>query len=324
MDYENVRQQTKAAVEARPFTRVTGKPTYEQKEKFIEEAEELAMAFTVSYTWSGAHGLLAEVMGARKYLAETGKHYVPPVRPPVYDPTITTNGMTQAAIRVAQAINDTAKGDYAVLEGFREGFGDNFRKAFDKKYYEQLWEKTFKYKRVTPYTYINHLEAKHVKMDTLVIKRLRAEALRTWDGEEHISTFATRLTREQERLAALSPPITISDEEKLQTYMEAMWSRTDIFDELFMMEWTNRPHAQQTWAHATAYFEAKVQAIENFHAAGGQSNQYASANAATEIKDAVAAALDEFASQNKENAMAVSEVKEVREKLTPSKKRWRY
>ena len=58
-----------------------------------------------------------------------------------------------------------------------------------------------------------------------------------------------------------------------------------------------------------------MQAIENFHAAGDQSNQYASANAAIEIKDAVAAALDEFASQNKENAMAVSEVKEVREKI---------
>ena len=118
MDYENVRQQTKAAVVARPFTRVTGKPTYEQKEKFIEEAEELAMAFTVSYTWSGAHGLLAEIMGDRKYLAETDKHYVPPVRPPGYVPTITTTTMTQAAIRVAQVMNNTAKVDYAVLEGF--------------------------------------------------------------------------------------------------------------------------------------------------------------------------------------------------------------
>ena len=47
-------------------------------------------------------------------------------------------GMTQAAIWVAQAMNDTAKVDYAVLEGFREGFRENFRKAFDKKYYEQL------------------------------------------------------------------------------------------------------------------------------------------------------------------------------------------
>ena len=124
MDYEIVRPQSKNAVQARPFTRVTGKPTYEQKEKFINEAEELAMGFTVSYPWSGAHGLLAEVMGAHKYLAETGKNYVPPARPPVFNPAITTTPhMTQTAVRVAVAMNDTAKVDYAVLEGSREGFG---------------------------------------------------------------------------------------------------------------------------------------------------------------------------------------------------------
>ena len=49
MDYESVRQQTKNAVLARPFTRVAGKPTFEQKESFIEEAEDLAMSFSVSY-----------------------------------------------------------------------------------------------------------------------------------------------------------------------------------------------------------------------------------------------------------------------------------
>ena len=83
MDYECVRQQTKNAVQARPFIRATGKPTYEQKEKFIDKVEELAMAFTVSYPWSGAHGLLAEVIGAHEYLAETGKNYVPPAHPPI-------------------------------------------------------------------------------------------------------------------------------------------------------------------------------------------------------------------------------------------------
>ena len=88
-----------------------------------------------------------------------------------------------------------------------------------------------------------------------------------------------------------------------------------MFSNKMMTEWKTRPNPQKTWAHATAYFEAKARAIENFHAAGGPSNMYASANAATEIKDAVAAALDEFATQNKENALAVNEVKEVREKI---------
>ena len=60
----------------------------------------------------------------------------------------------------------------------------------------------------------------------------------------------------------MSPPITISDEEKLQTYMENMWRRTDIFDEDFMTKWTSRTLGQRTWAHVTAHFEAKVKAIE--------------------------------------------------------------
>ena len=123
-----------------------------------------------------------------------------------------------------------------MLECFGEGFGENFRKAFDKKYYEQLWEKTIKYKRVLPITYITHLETKHVVMDTMIIKRLKAQALKDWDDDKHISPFATRLAREQRSLAALSPPITMRDKEKLQKYMEEMWKRTDIFDEKFMTE----------------------------------------------------------------------------------------
>ena len=49
MDYESVRQQTKDTVLERPFKRVTGKPTFGQKEKIIKGAEELAMSFSVSY-----------------------------------------------------------------------------------------------------------------------------------------------------------------------------------------------------------------------------------------------------------------------------------
>ena len=84
------------------------------------------MNFAVSYPWSGQHGLLAEMMGEHKYLAETGKHYVPPARPQVYNPAIIGGGLTQAQIRVAQVMNDTTKVDYTVLEGFRQGFGEIF------------------------------------------------------------------------------------------------------------------------------------------------------------------------------------------------------
>ena len=202
---------------------MTGKPTYEQNEKFIEEAEELAMAFTVPYPWAGQHGLRVKVMGAHKYHAKTGKNYVPPVRPLVYDPRIIIGGgVNQAQIRVTQAMNDTAKVDCAVIESFSEGFDENFRKAIDLKYYEQLWEETFKYKRVLPITYTTHLETRHAIMDILVIKQLKKEALRELREEEHILSFATRLTREQRRLATLSLHITVTDEDKLLKFMEEM------------------------------------------------------------------------------------------------------
>ena len=173
MDYETIRTSTHAAVVARPFTRVAGQPTFEQKEKFLAEAEALAIDFTVSYPWADEHGLLAEVMGAAKYLSKTGETYVAPVHPSIADPRILLGGLSQVAIRVAQAVNDTAKIDFAVVEGFRSGFGVIFRQAFDLTYYEQLWEKTFIYKCVLPITYITHLETRHVILDTVVVKRSR-------------------------------------------------------------------------------------------------------------------------------------------------------
>ena len=114
---------------------------------------------------------------------------------------------------------------------------------------------------------------------------------------------------------ALSSPIIIADADKLQKFMKEMWKWTDILEKEFKREWTIHSIAQNTQTHAAACFKAKVRAIENFHASGGRSNTYASANAATELKDAVAAALDEFAAQNKENEVTVNEVKEVQEKI---------
>ena len=46
---ETVRKETHDSVVGRPFTRIPGQPTWEQKEKFLEETGELAIEFTVSY-----------------------------------------------------------------------------------------------------------------------------------------------------------------------------------------------------------------------------------------------------------------------------------
>ena len=154
---ETVRKETHDSVVGRPFTRIPGQPTWEQKEKFLEEAGELAMEFTVSYDWAGDYGLLAEIRGPIKYHVKTGKVYTPPARPLVVDPQVLAGNLTDKQARIATLNNNQMKLDYAVLEGFWSGFGIIYRNAFDKKYYEQLYEDDFKYKRILPRKYIEHL-----------------------------------------------------------------------------------------------------------------------------------------------------------------------
>ena len=49
--------------------------------------------------------------------------------------------------------------------------------SFDKKYYKHLWEEVFKYKQVLPITYGTHLKTRHIKLVTIMIIRLKKEAL---------------------------------------------------------------------------------------------------------------------------------------------------
>ena len=55
----------------KPFTSIPTKPTWSQKELFVEEAEHIRLEMSVSYTWVKDYGLLAEIHGAAKYLLNT-------------------------------------------------------------------------------------------------------------------------------------------------------------------------------------------------------------------------------------------------------------
>ena len=68
--YHDLKDSTYKWIRARPFMRIHGKPTWDQVEQLHEEASYVAIDCDVSYTWSGGHGLLAEILGAVKYLAE--------------------------------------------------------------------------------------------------------------------------------------------------------------------------------------------------------------------------------------------------------------
>ena len=170
---EVARKNACQAVIDEPFTRICGKPSWEEKEGLLKESRDISMKFTqVSYDWAGEYGLLAEIEGGTKFTALTQKQYTAPVRPPPQDPGIVSGNITDKQARSRKELNDIAKVNYAIVEGFRQEFSHNWQKALDSRYYEQLREEISGYKRILPRQFIEHLEKKWVKLDIMVIKRL--------------------------------------------------------------------------------------------------------------------------------------------------------
>jgi hypothetical protein len=201
-----------------PFTRIPGTPTWLQKTRLIEEMEEAAMRCDASYTWAGDYGLLAVVDGALKYLARTNQVYIEPQKPTPQHPTAHIG--TAAVIKQKEVENNLSKRDYAVFLGFCKGCGENLRKALCSKYYEQLKEPTFGYKRIRPRQYIVELETKWVFLDERQQKALTDHYMRGWNEDEHLTAFAIRLDLEQKKL--LADGITITDVDKNAHYILEM------------------------------------------------------------------------------------------------------
>ena len=131
LTHEVVGRATRDTVLRRPFTGIPGLPTWEQKEKLLEETGELSMDVAVIYDLADDHGLLPKITEATKCLALTGKNYVAPPRPPVVAPEILNQTATDKQAKILTANNNQAK--LAVVQGFRPGFGHNFKNAFNKK-----------------------------------------------------------------------------------------------------------------------------------------------------------------------------------------------
>ena len=72
-----------------------------------------------------------------------------------------------------------------------------------------------------------------------------------WSPDEHFTTFAKRLSREQKKLK--NDSINISDADKKQHLMIQVWDR-DLFDRAVMIKWSERPTIQKSFDHMVAYF----------------------------------------------------------------------
>ena len=148
----------------RPFTRVMGKPTWAQVEKVHQDLCDLALEFEVSCDWADEYGLLGVIIGAPKYHSETGLNMIDPINPPNTHAGIAA-ASTAHNTRVLTAENDILKHELAKVTGFLTGAGKNLRDAFDPKYYDQLSEPIFRYKRIHPRQYFAHLKQHWMFLD---------------------------------------------------------------------------------------------------------------------------------------------------------------
>ena len=228
-----------------------------------------ALDFEVSYVWSKDYGLLAEIEGDAQYLVTSGQTYVPQVKPAHTDARLTGTGTqpTAAQVRVYQNENDKKQRDWATTVGFRRGMGENWRNCLQPRYWEQLEQTTFKWKRITPRMYIEHLQDVWVKLDEPTIEAETNNYKRGWADDEHITSFNKRLTREQGEL--LTGKIIITNDMKLRHYMIEMWKRAAYFEQPTMKEWTDLTDLEKTYARATQIFEDRARALEDFKMTSG-------------------------------------------------------
>ena len=144
----------------------------------------------------------------------------------------------------------------------------------EPRYWKQLEQTTFKWKRTTPRNYIDHLQNKWVKLDPPTIEAETNKYKRGWADDEHITLFNRRLNLEQAKL--MTGKIIITDAMKLHHYMIKMWKRASYFKQPTMKEWTDLTDLEKTYARATQIFEDRTKALKEFElTSGAKSNAFA-------------------------------------------------
>ena len=284
-----------------PFTRIHGRPSRSDYETIKQEATTIASKVEdITYDWSrdaatgDEYGLLAEILGAVEYDHQTGiDTYVEETEPDSYDPEI-TNATPTHMRKCLEEEWDHVRTCWYICKGFLKGVTANLREALDKQFYSQLKHRHSAYRNTTPYQILDHLDTVWCPLNVQAKKKLKDAYFAKWDEHEHLTAFGKRLDNDQTSL--VRSDITISDEDKLQFYLEQMYD-SNIFNKAEMMEWEQQPNITKTdYALAKNWFEMRVKAhntyIQNSGSGTAGRHNYESANSmadiGNEIKDYIA------------------------------------
>ena len=312
------------AVRAQPLTRIHGRPTRSDYERIKKEASDLASEVEdIVYNWARdpatgtEYGLLAEIIGEPEYNLLTGITWTQEREPDKYDPAITAATATHTRKRMEEDWEEYRQSWY-IRKGFLRGMTMNMRDALDEAYYSQLKHVTTAYRNTTPLQILEHLDTRWCPLDVRAKKQLKAEFYAEWDSSiMHITAFGLKLNEEQQRLALLG--IVISDDDKLQFYMEQIYS-SNIFDKKEMVEWENKPIViKDDFIEAKRYFENLVKDFETYsqNSGGTAAKQgYDSANMAADVGDELRRyiqAIATAAAADKESAANIGEASRAKD-----------
>ncbi len=129
---------------------------------------------------------------------------------------------------------------------------------------------------------MEHLNSQWCPLDVHAKKNLRIAYYAEWDSEQHFTAFGKRLNDNQVRIERFG--ITISDEDKLQFYLEQMYA-SNHFDKKEMTEWENKTEAvKNNFNEAKTYFEGLIRDYEVYEQNSGGTagkHNFESANQAT-------------------------------------------
>ena len=310
--YENVR--------ANPFTRIHGRPTRGDYEIIKHEAATLASKVEdITYAWSrdpvtgDEYGLLAKILGLDEYDHQTGiDTYVEETKPSTYDPAITVATPTHTRKRLEEEW-ERVRTCWYIRKGFLKGVTANLRDALGEQFYAQLKHRHSAYRNITPFQILEHLNTIWCPLDVQAKKKLKDAYFAKWDGNEHLTAFGKRLDDDQNTL--IRSDITISDEDKLQFYLEQIYD-SNLFDKAEMMDWESKPALIKTdYAQAKSHFEALVKAHDTYvqNSGGGTAGRHAyeSSNSMADLGDEIKEYIAKLASTSITNNDALANIRDT-------------
>jgi hypothetical protein len=171
---------------------------------------------------------------------------------------------------------------WAIRKGFIQGFAANFRDALDESWYSQLKSVHTAYRNTNTIQILEQLNSQWCQLDVHAKKSLRIAYYAEWDSKQHLTAFGKCLDDDQVRIERFG--ITISDEDKLQFYLEQMYA-SNHFDKKDMTEWENKPEAiKNDFNDAKTYFEGLVRDYKVYEQNSGgttSKHNFENANQAT-------------------------------------------